>query len=66
MIYNTILSSIGVLNNHVDYSPCSLNALRAINAVGAPACLYYAFNHCQQQLLFVSFQLQSNFYTVKL
>lgn len=66
MIYNTILSSIGYLNSHDDYDPCSLSALRAINAVGAPACLYYAFNRCQQQLLFVSFKLQSNFYTVNL
>ncbi|XP_022180064.1 putative Dol-P-Glc:Glc(2)Man(9)GlcNAc(2)-PP-Dol alpha-1,2-glucosyltransferase isoform X1 [Myzus persicae] len=54
-IYDTILSLLGLLDNDVLHvsDPCSLVALRAVNAVGAPACLYYAFYRCQL-LLFLN------------
>jgi hypothetical protein len=55
-IYDTILSLLGVLDSddlRVN-DPCSLVALRAVNAVGAPACLYYAYYRCQQILFQVS------------
>lgn len=45
-MYNTILSLVGFTDNNVT-DPCSLTALRAVNAVGAPACLYYAYLRCQ-------------------
>ncbi|XP_026818468.1 putative Dol-P-Glc:Glc(2)Man(9)GlcNAc(2)-PP-Dol alpha-1,2-glucosyltransferase [Rhopalosiphum maidis] len=51
-MYDTILSLLGVLDSddlRVN-DPCSLVALRAVNAVGAPACLYYAYYRCQQLL----------------
>lgn len=55
-IYNVVLLLIGILDNDGlnKYDPCSLLALRAVNAVGAPACLYYAYNRCQQLLSQVS------------
>lgn len=48
---------IGVLDNNLlhDFDACSLIALRAVNAVGAPSCLYYAYYRCQQLLSQVSF-----------
>ncbi|CAI6355197.1 unnamed protein product [Macrosiphum euphorbiae] len=54
-IYDTILSLFGVLDHDVFHGndPCSLVALRAVNAVGAPAFLYYAFYRCQL-LLFLN------------
>lgn len=60
-IYNTILSLIGHSDNEFDgHDPCSLFALRAVNAVGAPACLYYAYNRCQQLLSQVGFHMYVN------
>lgn len=55
-IYTTLLSLIGILDNDTlqNYEPCSLFALRALNAVGAPACLYYAYQSCQLLLSQVS------------
>jgi len=55
-IYDTILSLLGVMDHDVLHGndPCSLVALRAVNAVGAPACLYYAFYRCQLLLFLVS------------
>lgn len=48
---------IGILDNNLQYvyDPCSLYALRSVNAVGAPACLYLAYRRCQLLLLQVSF-----------
>ncbi|XP_025413300.1 putative Dol-P-Glc:Glc(2)Man(9)GlcNAc(2)-PP-Dol alpha-1,2-glucosyltransferase isoform X2 [Sipha flava] len=44
---------IGILDNNFlhNYDACSLIALRAVNAIGAPSCLYYAYHRCQQLLL---------------
>lgn len=55
-MYNTILSQLGLMDNEVIRvnDPCSLVALRAVNAVGAPACLYYAYHRCQQLIFQVS------------
>ncbi|CAH1731302.1 uncharacterized protein LOC126553539 [Aphis gossypii] len=49
-VYDTILSLFGILDNDVlrINDPCSLVALRAVNAIGAPACLYYAYYCCQK------------------
>jgi hypothetical protein len=64
-IYNSVLSMIGILDNNFlhNYDACSLIALRAVNAIGAPSCLYYAYHRCQQLLLQVSFN--HNFDIVK-
>lgn len=55
-MYTTLFSWIGILDNGIlqNYEPCSLFALRALNAVGAPACLYYAYQSCQLLLSKVS------------
>lgn len=55
-IYNILLSMIGILDTNF-HDPCSMVALRAVNAVGAPACLYYAFHRCQLLLSKVSFSI---------
>lgn len=55
-----MLSLIGISDDDGlgEYDPCSLFALRAVNAVGAPACLYYAYNRCQRLLSQVGFHFE--------
>lgn len=48
---------IGILDENFlyNYDACSLMALRAVNAIGAPSCLYYAYHRCLQLISQVSF-----------
>ncbi|XP_050426079.1 dol-P-Glc:Glc(2)Man(9)GlcNAc(2)-PP-Dol alpha-1,2-glucosyltransferase [Adelges cooleyi] len=50
----TLLSLVGLFyeNSNKDIiNPCTLMTLRAVNAIGAPACLYLSYRRCLRLLL---------------